>query len=268
LKLAVVTGASSGIGEATARELARRGWRCVLVARRRERLEPLAAELGGEFELCDVSDRAAVDRAGAAILARHPRIDLLVNNAGIPGRADFLTLDVDRIEAVLRTNYLGGVWCTRALEPGLQPGSHVVNVVSVAGTVAFGPSGPYSASKHAQLAFSRSLTGLLAPRGVQVHTVLPGFVETEGFPQQSALRSRFFRRAVVEPELVANRLVDAVESGKRELFVPRWYRVFAIAQAVFPGLVTRLVRRSGYRRAVSAAQVLDPHSRIQDAQDP
>jgi short-subunit dehydrogenase len=124
----------------------------------------------------------------------------------------------------------------------------VVNVVSVAGTVAFAPAGPYSASKHAQLAFSRSLTALFAPRGVQVHTVLPGFVETEGFPQQSALRSRFFRRAVVRPELVATRIVDAVESGKRELFVPRWYRVFALAQAVFPGLVARLVRRSGYRR--------------------
>jgi NAD(P)-dependent dehydrogenase (short-subunit alcohol dehydrogenase family) len=119
MKVAVVTGASSGIGEATARELTRRGWQCVLVARRQERLEALAAELGGEFELCDVSDREAVERAAAAILARHPRVDLLVNNAGIPGRADFLTLEPKRIEAVLRTNYLGGVWCFRALEPGL-----------------------------------------------------------------------------------------------------------------------------------------------------
>jgi NAD(P)-dependent dehydrogenase (short-subunit alcohol dehydrogenase family) len=248
VKLAVVTGASSGIGEATARELACRGWRCVLLARRRERLEPLAAELDGEFELCDVSDREAVERAAAAILERHPRIDVLVCNAGIPGRADFLTLDPDRIETVLRTNYLGGVWCVRALEPGLGAGSHVVNVVSVAGTVAFAPAGPYAASKHAQLAFSRSLTGLLAPRGIQVHTVLPGFVETEGFPQRTALRSAFFRRAVIGPELVAKRLVDAVESGRRELFVPRWYRVFALAQALVPGLVARLVQRSGYRK--------------------
>jgi uncharacterized protein len=248
VKVAVVTGASSGIGEATARELARRGWHCVLVARRQERLEPLAAELGCEFELCDVSHRREVDRAAAAILERHPQIDLLVCNAGIPGRADFLTLEPERIEAVLQTNYLGGVWCVRAFEPGLQPGAHVVNVVSVAGTVAFAPAGPYAASKHAQLAFSRSLAGLLGPRGVRVHTILPGFVETEGFPQQTALRSRFFRRAVVGPELVAKRLVDAVESGRRELFVPRWYRVFAIAQALFPSLVARLVVRSGYRR--------------------
>ena len=248
MRIAVVTGASSGIGEATARELARRGWRPVLVARRRERLERLAAELGGDFEVCDVSERADVDRAAGAILERHPQIGLLVNNAGISGRGDFFSVEPERIEAVLRTNYLGGVWMVRALEAGLQQGSHVVNVVSVAGTVAFAPAGPYAASKHAQLAFSRSLTGLLAGRGVRVHTVLPGFVETEGFPQTSVLRSRFFRRAVIAPELVAERIVDAVESGKRELFVPRWYRVFSLAQVLLPGLSARLVARSGYKR--------------------
>jgi len=248
VKTAVVTGASSGIGEATARELARRGWRTVVVARRRERLEQLALELGGEYEVADVSVRDDVERAAAAILARHPQIDLLVNNAGIPGRGDFFSLEPERIEAVIRTNYLGGVWMVRALEGGLTPGSHVVNVVSVAGTVAFAPAGPYAASKHAQLAFSRSLAGLLGGRGVQVHTVLPGFVETEGFPQRSVLRNAFFRRAVIGPEVVAKRIVDAVESGKRELFVPRWYRIFSLAQALLPGVSARLVARSGYRR--------------------
>jgi short-subunit dehydrogenase len=246
--VAVVTGASSGIGAATARELARQGWHCVLVARRRQRLEQLTAELGGEYELCDVSDRSEVDRAAAAILTRHPSIDLLVNNAGISGRGNFFTLEPERIEAVLRTNYLGGVWLVRALEPALRAGSHVVNVVSVAGTVALAPAGPYAASKHAQLAFSRSLSGLMAARGVQVHTILPGYVETEGFPQKTALASAFFRRAVIGPELVAERIVEAVESGKRELFVPRWYRVFALAQALLPSLTARVVARSGYRR--------------------
>ncbi len=250
MKIAVVTGASSGIGEATACELARRGWRPVLVARRQDRLERLATELGGEYEVCDVSDRADVDRAAAAILQRHPRIDLLVNNAGIPGRGTFFSLEPERIEAVLRTNYLGGVWMVRALETGLQSGAHVVNVVSVAGTVAFAPAGPYAASKHAQLAFSRSLTGLLADRGVRVHTVLPGFVETDGFPQRSVLRNPFFRRAVITPDVVAERIVNAVESGKRELFVPRWYRLFSLAQVLLPGLSARLVARSGYKRPV------------------
>ena len=248
MKLAVVTGASSGIGEATARELARRGWRPVLVARRQDRLERLATELDGEYEVCDVSDRADVDRAATAILQRHPRIDLLVNNAGIPGRGTFFSLEPQRIEAVLRTNYLGGVWMVRALEAALQPGAHVVNVVSVAGTVAFAPAGPYAASKHAQLAFSRSLAGLLANRGVRVHTVLPGFVETEGFPQRSVLRNPFFRRAVITPNVVAERIANAVESGKRELYVPRWYRLFSLAQVLLPGLSARVVARSGYKR--------------------
>jgi uncharacterized protein len=248
VKTAVITGASSGIGEATARELARRGWKPVLVARRQDRLERLASELGGEYELCDVSDRDDVDRAAAAILGRHERIDLLVNNAGIPGRGSFFSLEPQRIEAVLKTNYLGGVWMVRALDGALRPGSHVVNVVSVAGTVAFAPAGPYAASKHAQLAFSRSLAGLLAARGVKVHTVLPGFVETEGFPQRSVLKSPFFRLMVITPELVAERIAGAVESGKRELFVPRWYRVFSLVQALLPGVTARLVARSGYRR--------------------
>jgi short-subunit dehydrogenase len=83
---------------------------------------------------------------------------------------------------------------------------------------------------------------------VQVHTILPGFVETEGFPQRAVLASRIFRRAVIGPELVAERLADAVERGRREVFVPRWYRLFAVAQALAPGPVGRLVARSGYRR--------------------
>lgn len=248
MRVAVVTGASSGIGEATARALAARGWHCVLLARREERLKPLASVLGGEYELCDVSDRALVERVAAAVVARHPRIDLLVNNAGIRGRADFFTLEPERIEQVLATNYLGSVWCARAFSPALGRGSHVVNVVSVAGTVAFAPAGPYAASKHAQLAFSRSLAALLAPRGVRVHTVLPGFVETEGFPQRAILANRFFRRFVLGPDDVAQKIVRAVERDQRELFVPWWYRTFALAQVLAPGVVGRLVGRAGYRR--------------------
>jgi short-subunit dehydrogenase len=249
VRVAVVTGASSGIGAATARALAEAGWHLVLLARRRERLQALADELGGEFEVCDVGDRAAVDRVAAAVLERHPRVDLLVNNAGIPGRGDFLSLEPERIEAVLRTNYLGSVWCARAFLPGLAAGASVVNVVSVAGTVAFGPAGPYAASKHAQLAFSRSLAALLGPRGVRVHTIFPGFVETEGFPQRSVLANAFFRRVVIGPEAVAAHVLRVLERDRRESFVPRWYRLVAVAQALAPTLVARLAARVGYRRA-------------------
>ena len=249
-RVAVITGASSGIGEATARELASRGWHCVLLARRAERLEPLAQAIGGEYELCDVSARADVERAAAAVIERHPRIGLLVNNAGIPGRGSFVDVEPELIEQVMDTNYLGGIWCLRAFLPALEAAgdAHVVNVVSVAGTVAFAPAGPYTASKHAQLAFSRSAAALLRARGIAVHTVLPGFVETEGFPQQTTLRSRLARRFVIEASQVATAIANAVEHDKREITVPWFpYRLLSIGQAVLPGLYARVVGRLGYR---------------------
>ena len=245
--VAVVTGGSSGIGAATARELARRGWHCVLVARNEERLRTVADDVGGEFEVCDVGDRGAVERTAAAILGRHPAIKLLVNNAGRPGLGrgrGFLEADPDRLEELVRVNFLGAVWCLRAFMPALRAArpAHVVNVASVAATVAT-PPGPYSASKHALVAFSRALAATLPADGVSVHTVNPGFVETPGFPQRGRLRSRLLERTVVEPEYVAKRIVRAVERDQREIFVPGWYRVPAIAQAVAPGLVSRVLAR-------------------------
>jgi NAD(P)-dependent dehydrogenase (short-subunit alcohol dehydrogenase family) len=210
------------------RALQARGTRVVGLSRR-----PSQAD---EHEECDVADRAAVEAVAARVLERHPRIDLLVNNAGVGARGNFLDAGPEMIERVICVNYLGSVWSTLAFLPGLGGGSHVVNLVSVAGTVAVGP---YSASKHAQLAFSRSIAVELASRGIAVHTVNPGFVETEGFPQ----RTRFgplASRIVVDPPLVVRRLLEAVDKDKREIFVPRWYRAAAWAQALAPGLVARV----------------------------
>jgi short-subunit dehydrogenase len=241
-RTAVITGASSGIGEALAHKLASRGWHCVLLARREDRLRGLAAAVGGEYEVCDVADREAVEAAAQRILARHAQIDLLVNNAGIAGRSDFLTIEPERARAVMDVNYFGTLWCLRAFLPGLQAAEsgQVVNVVSVAGHVAWGASGPYSASKHAQLALSRGVTQQLAGRGIRVHTVNPGFVETEGFPQREIRRRKLIGRVVIRPQRVADHILDAIEHDRRETFVPAWYRVFAVAQALLPGVVGRI----------------------------
>jgi len=206
------------------RALKARGTLVVGLSRR-----PSAAD---EHETCDVADREQVEAVAARVLGRHPRIDLLVCNAGVGARGSFLDAGPERIERVVRVNYLGAVWTTLAFLPGLERGSHVVNLVSVAGTVAVGP---YSASKHAQLAFSRSLAVELAPRGIRVHTVNPGFVETEGFPQRGRWPSPFYR-FVAHPPLVVERLLDAVDHDRREIFVPRWYRPVAWLQALAPGL--------------------------------
>jgi NAD(P)-dependent dehydrogenase (short-subunit alcohol dehydrogenase family) len=243
-RVAVVTGASSGIGVEIARLLAARGDLCVLLARRADRLQTVADEIGGEAEPCDVSDREAVDAVAARILERHPRVHVLVNNAGIPGRTSFVGGDPEVIERLIRINYLGGVWCTRAFFPGLQEAapSDVVNIVSVSGVVAGPPSGPYSASKHAQLAFSRTMASELRGYGIRVHTVKPGFTETEGFPQTWLPGP--VRRLVIGPEDVAAHVLRSLEHGRGESTVPRYYGPIGALQDAMPNIFARVLSRS------------------------
>jgi len=238
--VAVVTGGSSGIGAQVARLLSADGWRCVLVARGEERLRALAGELGAEVEVCDVGDRAAVDALAARVAERHPQIKLLINNAGVPGKADFVTGDPERIENVMRINYFGGIWCLRAFLPALEAAApaDVVNVVSVAGTVVLPQSGPYAASKHAQLAFSRAVAAQLRPRGIRVHTILPGFSPTAGFPEPSVL-PKALEWTVIEPERIARTIVGSVTHDRRESYVPWWFRSMAVLQGSAPSTFSR-----------------------------
>jgi uncharacterized protein len=243
-RVAVVTGASSGIGAEIARLLAARGDLCVLLARRADRLEALADELGAEAEPCDVSDRAGVQAVAERILARHAKIDVLVNNAGIPGRTSFVGGDPEVIERLIRINYLGSVWCLRAFLPGLRAAapSDVVNIVSVSGVVAGPPSGPYSASKHAQLAFSRTVAAELRGQRIRVHTVKPGFTETEGFPQ-SWLPKRV-QRVVIGPQDVARHVLRSLEDGRGETTVPWYYGPAGALQDVMPNVFTIVLGRT------------------------
>ena len=203
----------------------------MLVARGADRLERVAAEIGGEVEVCDVGDRAAVDALATRIRERHGAVKLLVNNAGVPGRAGFLELPAranrerggDRTTSAASGACVPSCRCWRQARPAA-----VVNVVSVAGTVSGGPSGPYSAAKHAQIAFSRSIGSELAPRGIRVYTVNPGLTQTEGFPQDRFLAHPVLRHAVVTPERVADAIVTALVRDRREVFVPGYYRVGGI----------------------------------------
>jgi NAD(P)-dependent dehydrogenase (short-subunit alcohol dehydrogenase family) len=237
MRVALVTGASSGIGAELCRALAADGWHVVGLSRR-------PAPDAHEHEECDVSDRAAVDAVAARVLERHPRIGLLVNNAGRKGPRAFVGADPEELESHLRTNYLGGVWCLNAFLPGLGEGSHVVNIVSVAGTVAYGP---YSATKHAQLAFSRTIAIELAPRRIAVHTILPGFIETPGFPQEGRFPFPLDKVLVARLPLVIERTLRAVEYDQREIIVPRFYAPASWVQALLPSLVARVLGRLGHR---------------------
>lgn len=256
-RIAVVTGASTGIGAATARELAANGWRCVLIARRRELLESIAAEIGGIAEPCDLLDRAAVVGLGERLVNEHGSIGMLVNNAGALSRGTFVEIELEELERIARLNYLSGVWLTHSLLPGLrragaESGAHIVNVASIGGTIAFPAATAYSASKHAQVAFSRSLRAALRSTGISVHTIMPGFVVTDGFPHPRFWETRLGRRFVVGPERVAREILTAVEKDKAEVVVPWFpYRLAPISQALFPNLTTRVMAFDSYRKSTS-----------------
>ena len=181
-RVAVVTGASSGIGAATARELAGQGFGVVLTARRRDRLDALAAELGGTAFPLDVRDRAAIEAFSDNLRTQFGRVDLLVNNAGLAlGREPLEdTLDDDWVR-MLETNVLGVARITRALLPLLRvpPHAHIVNIGSTAGFEVYSGGSGYTSSKHALRAISQTLRLELNGEPIRVTEVAPGMTETE-----------------------------------------------------------------------------------------
>ncbi len=257
MTVAIVTGASSGIGEATARLLAREhGAQLVLVARREERLRALATELDASFCACDLTEEGAPGRVLAHVEERHGRLDLLVNNAGAAWRAKFADGGWENVKRHMEVNFDAVVRLTEALLPLLRSSapSAIVNVSSTAGRVARPGSGAYSASKFALAGWSDALAGEEAPHGVHVGIVLPGFISTEGFPQSELVDNRFTRRLVSTPERGAQAIVDAGLGRKHERYVPRPYALAAAARVLAPPLVRlatgeraggRLVTRTG-----------------------
>lgn len=245
--MAVVTGATSGIGLALARRLHDRRYRLVLVGRDAGRLHAARDALGATdavVEAVDVADPGAVAQFCARTLGRFEGIDLLVCNAGVPARQDALATDPAVLRHVMGVNLHGMADVTRGLWAGLASArGTVVNVVSVAGTVATAYDAPYTASKHAALAWSRSLAAVAPRDGVHVLTVNPGPVVTPGFPQTELLRSRLARCAVIDVDRCADDILRALHSGRSEVFVPGYWRVAAWIQALAPGLARRLTAR-------------------------
>jgi NADP-dependent 3-hydroxy acid dehydrogenase YdfG len=177
-RVAVVTGASSGFGAATARALAGEGYTVVLGARRVDRLAAIAAPIGGRFHALDVTDPASV----TAFCATLERVDVLVNNAGNAFGAESLAAAVDeKWRAMFELNVLGMLRMTRALLPQLLASGDglVVNVGSIAGIEAYPGGGGYAASKFAAHALSRTLRLELLGQPVRVTEILPGLAETE-----------------------------------------------------------------------------------------
>ena len=242
MSLAVVTGASSGIGAATARLLAQKGWRVIAVARRADRLDELARELDAIVALpADLTEADAPQRIRAAVESEGGRLELLVNNAGAEWRSSFADGGYENVRRTMEVNFDAQLRLTEALLPLLRASapSSIVNVASTAGRVARGGSGAYSASKFALAGWSESLGVEEQPHGVHVGVVLPGFISTEGFPHDRLRKSMRTRWVVSTPERVAKAIVAAGPGGKREVYVPRFYGLVPKARHMVPGLTRR-----------------------------
>ena len=234
----LVTGASSGIGRATAASLEARGASVVALGRDAERLDGV----GERAIVCDLGDRDAVARAAEEAGA----VDVLVNNAGFGWAGHVTEMAAESVERLVAVNLVAPIHLTRALVPGMveRASGHVVNVASIAGYV--GPVGEavYAATKAGLLAFSESLRYELVGTGVGVSAVAPGVIATEFFERRGEPYARSWPRPQ-PPERVAEAIARAIETGAADVFVPRWMSGVARLRGAAPGLFRLLTSRFG-----------------------
>jgi short-subunit dehydrogenase len=247
-KVAVVTGASSGIGEATARELSGRGAMVVLAARDKERIEGVTREIassgGRALALeADVSDEESVRQMVERAVEACGRIDVLVNNAGMGLSGNVEELRGEDLRRVLEVNFVGALSCIQAALPHMPRGGSIVNVSSVIGKRSISRVGGYCASKSALNALSDALRVEVAGQGITVTSVYPGTTRTE-FSERS-LRTRGERKGWrpkgVSSERVAGKICRAIERGKRDVYVSSKDRAFVAASTLFPAAFDRLL---------------------------
>jgi uncharacterized protein len=263
--VAVITGASSGIGEATARRVAREpDARLVLVARRQDRLDALAAALGRATVVAvDLTYAEAPGIVREAVEREHGQLNLLVNNAGASWRGQFAETGWANVERHMHVNFDAPVRLTEALLPLLRRTAasergarrvSIVNVASTAGRVSRPGAGAYSASKAALAAWTDALALEELNSGVHVGLVMPGFVPTEGFPA-TELRARALTRwALSTPERVADAIVEAGPGGRAERYVPRPYWLAAVARTLLPRVVRRATAGGAFTTGTGAGE--------------
>jgi NAD(P)-dependent dehydrogenase (short-subunit alcohol dehydrogenase family) len=245
-KVAVITGASSGIGEATARRLARLGMTVVAAARREDRLRELADGMPGIIpHVTDVTSQADVDALAARVRDELGACHALINNAGVAGGAFRGHDDVDDALRTIDINLGGTIRCMGAFADLLASSapSRVVNVASVAGKLAVGPAA-YAASKFGQVGFSEATNLSWSRRGITVTQLNPGFIETEGFPQHDIKRTPI-APLIGTPDDVARAIHRSLLDGAPERTVPGWYRAFVVLRHVGAPLWRAGAARSG-----------------------
>lgn len=276
-KVIVITGASSGIGEASAIEFAKNGANIVLVGRKKSKLIDVEKKLS-KYKIstlcceCDVSQKTQVKELSNQVLDKFDRIDILVNNAGFAIYGPVSDQSIEEIESQMHTNYFGMIYCTKNFLPKMleQNSGHIINVASVAASFGLPGIAPYCASKFAMLGFSEGLRHELKGTNVKVTVVSPIMVRTNFFDHTSFSSMPKYSPASLSAKTVAKAVLRAANSSRLEIIVPSVVRGAVWAKHTFPFIINpiigsairkRLSSKSSYSSSSGGASVLEPTSK-------
>lgn len=261
-KTALVTGASSGVGAATARALARAGARVLLVARRAAELERVAASIGNgvaRIYPADLASASVVAQLAEAVTAAVGTPDILVNNAGA-GQWKFVDETTpDEAVQMMAVPYFAAFYVTRAFLPGMlrRNTGHIVNVSSVASRFVWPGATGYIAARWAVRGFTEALRADLADTGIRVTLYESGIVKSPYWDHNPGSRERVPKMGRLVPELTtesaARAIVRGIEREQKLVVVPFMMKLTYWQHAVVPGVVQRLMTRTGYRRPSAPA---------------
>jgi short-subunit dehydrogenase len=254
-RVAIVTGASRGIGEAIARQLVAKGAQVVLAARDIARLEAIQQELGeAAFAVqCDVADRAQVSAMVQATLERFGRVEILINNAGIGLSGVIADFDLDDLERVFAVNVFGVVACIQAVIPPMraQKWGHIVNISSILGKRAVPQTAGYAASKFALQALSDGLRVEEAPHNIAVSVICPGSTETDFRDNELQSGSKLLnerpRVNLKSADDVAAITLKAINRRSREIVVSPFGKFFNVLEKALPSAVDMALKRTYHK---------------------
>jgi uncharacterized protein len=262
LKLAgkhiVITGASAGVGEKIAYEVAKRGATPILLARSEEKLKEIASDIQSNYQVpcyydrLDVSDLTAVESVFTNLFHELKTVDVLVNNAGFGVFKNVEDIDLTEMKKMFEVNVFGLIACSKIALSHMaeRQTGHIINIASQAGKIATPKSSVYAATKHAVLGFTNSLRMEAAQSGVYVTAVNPGPIKTNFFNIADASGSyvKNVERYMLDAEEVARRVVDIMLTPTREVNLPRWMNIGSKLYQLFPTFVEKVGGKAFYQK--------------------